>query len=123
MSMLYSQLVTTQSTDMPDMISGSPSGMPRGTTETSSPTTTALTPGACGVDYAASRTTKGKTGTAQPTASFPDELNTFYTLFCADNTAPAMSPHVGGEAAILTLEMANADYRRHQGGGRLPIHW
>lgn len=39
-----------------------------------------------------------------------DELSIFYTSFVADNTLPAVCPHVGDEAAMLTLQMADVTW-------------
>ncbi|KAF7641217.1 hypothetical protein LDENG_00288860, partial [Lucifuga dentata] len=50
---------------------------------------------------------KGKTrNIVLSPASLPDDLNTFYARFDADDTAPAMRPYVGEGADTLTLEMA-----------------
>jgi len=89
-------------------IVGGPSGMPKEPTGTSwSQTTIALSPGCMWSALRAITDYKGRNSSdAQPTASLPDELNTFYAWFEVSNTTPTARLAEDQDDCSLSLTMA-----------------
>ncbi len=106
----------------PVTISGDPSKQPNEHIKTKlKNTSTTITQEACGRALTTSQALKGgKPATVNIAASLPDELNTFYARFEADNTAHTESAAAAAAEEVSPLTLSVADVTRSFKTGEHP---